>query len=216
MKKVIWRGFGKAMELLLAAIVSYFVGFLLEVLLFQNWREVEVTSAVVSIDRPGLHWDLFTLYVVSVIVVVLLILYIQRSRKEEPYDGWKLLRIFLISSSVPVALLLLSHFFIVARVGAKMEISGRAYDPNRYYYLFVRPVVSSRCWLQDPVPLRPGHDGIWRAGAYFGGRRGQRFELIAVASKSRLDPDPFKAAGDYSCDEIPNEVETFVREVKLK
>jgi hypothetical protein len=216
MMNALSRGLGKARDLLLGAVTSYFVAFFLNRFVFSGPREVKVSSAVVSIDRPGPHWDLFAVYIVSVIVVVLLILFIRRSRQGEPYGGWKLVRILLISISVPVVLLIISHFFIVARVGAKMEIRGRAHDAKRYYYLFVRPVFSSRCWLQEPVPLRPGHDGIWRAGSYFGGHRGERFELIAIASKSRLDPDPFNMAGGYSCNEIPNEVESFVREVKLE
>ncbi len=212
---MIFRLLGKTGELFSGAIISYFVAFLLDHFFFQGWREVKQASTVVSIDRPGPGWDILSYCLISAIVVVFFLGFIHRRSIKQPHPARKLIKILAISTLVAVTVLSLSKSLLVVRVDTKMEISGRANDQNQYYYLFVRPTTSGRCWLQEPIPLKPGHNGKWWAGAYFGGIQGQRFELIAIASSSRLDPEPFSKSGSYACSEIPNNIERFVRTVKL-
>lgn len=213
---VISRLFCKFGELFLGAVLSYFTALLLDKFFFSNWREVAKASQVVTIYRPGPGLDILCYYLISGVAAALLLRLLQQWDKKKPRLVLKVVRVMGLSVLVAVLLLVLSKLVLVGSVDAQMEISGHANDPDQFYYLFVRPVMTGQCWLQEPIPLRPGHDGNWWAGAYFGGNRGDHFELIAVASRTRLHPNPFSKPGGYPCNEIPNNASLFVRMVKLE
>jgi len=194
------------------AIVSYFVSLVLDRLLFQHRREIIQTSSVVTINRPGSGLDLMAYYLIVAAAVLMASWYIKRLSKDQ---GWAIRSLIIMVAIVLVALSL-SPLVIVPRVDGEMEINGHVNDRNLNCYLFVRVVTLCDCWLQQPVPLIPDQDGNWRAGANFGGRSGQRFELIVIASRTPLNPEPFSRPGRYSCTQIPSNTERFVRIVKKR
>jgi hypothetical protein len=85
-----------------------------------------------------------------------------------------------------------------------------------YAYLFVRPVEGNTCWLQGPSPLVVGPRGNWRTQATFGGSRGQRYDLIVIASEDPLHPMPFSTSDAYDCQELAAAVHRSVRVVEKR
>ena len=204
------------------AVVSFFIGRLLDSRFSEPYRDGIKPAANVFIARPGTEWDIRIYYITAAIGVWVLSKYLNRGAlKGEGQTSNKtwftaMMKSALITVIVLVSAVLLSPLFLHSKVSSKMEISGHSNDSGQMYYLFVRPVDSSNCWLQDPIPIIPGPDGKWNAGAYFGGHEGQGFELIAVASPTPLHPVPFNSPGSYQCSQIPLNAERFVRKVVLK
>lgn len=195
--------------------------------------EVTQANPVVSINRPGSGWDVFLYYAlyyfIAAAVLWLILSYFLRYKKHGAYTlTHKLLTAFKVTAvGVTVVLVgfLLSIFLLEPRVGPITDISGVGDDPTRSYYLFVRPVGSDRCWLQSPIPLLPSQDRRWNTTAFFGGAKGQRFEIIAIASKQPLHSPPtagadmqhiFNKPDSYYCNLIPSDVERYVRVVVIK
>ena len=181
-----------------AALVAYGVSIVLDLILLRPPREILATSPILSIDRPGGISRTLGYYAAAAILVLLLWWSIDNLQLSRRWL-WK-------SASV---LLVLSLFFgyasavLIPRVGAKTPISGEATTSDLFCYLFVRPLDSSLCWLQSPVPLVLDSQGNWRTGAWFSGAPGQYFELFLVGTPQRLHPDPFDLPGKYSCRNIP-------------
>jgi hypothetical protein len=205
---------------LLAIPLSLFVYWILYPRFAAAQGEVKQVSSFVTIDRPGSGWDVIAYSFVIAALIGLALWYLQRMplRQMPPLNPMRNLAIAVskglaVMASIIIAAFFLSPFVLAPKVDAKTDISGRASDRSRYYYLFVRPVDSDRCWLQQPVPLSLDQDGKWWAGAFFGGTQGQRFEIIAVASPISLNPVTFSKPGSYPCAQIPENSERFVRVV---
>ena len=196
-------------EIFIAGFVSYLISFALDRVLLINLREVRGSSPVININRPGqgiepvFHYIIFAIILIAGIALIILLF-----RKK------LLLKSIGILAFVIIVLFFFNMFAPIAKVDPVMEINGHADKQNWHYYLFVRPVTSSLCWLQDPVPLQIDQNGKWRTVAYFGGEAGQKFELIAIASIEPLNPSIFPHSGSYEYAEIPKGIERFVRVVK--
>lgn len=205
------------------AILSYFVGRILDRLIAEPSREIVQPGIVIDIDRPGSGWDIIIYYLVSAIIVWVLSWYVQREtirRKGQAVTVkdviFCILKILLIIIIIIFLAFSLSKIFLIPKVAPKMVVSGHVYVPQSYNYLFVRPVDSHNCWLQEPIPLIPRQDGGWYAGAFFGGGSGQQFEIIAISSQTPLHPIPFSGPGSYECTRIPNNAIRFVRLAELR
>lgn len=198
--------------------------------------EVSQTNSIVTVDRPGWEWDVLFYYLIYYSVAAAIVWLVFRYALKRPsyrrHAAWSSLRNVytgckIVTSAAAIVLMgfLISLFVLEPKVDPITDISGTTNDPGRSYYLIVRPVGSARCWLQSPVPLLPGQDGKWNATAFFGGISGQRFEIIAIASKTPLHvpaPNPpsplapFNKPDSYDCNVIPSEVERYVRVVVIK
>ncbi|MFA4827836.1 MAG: hypothetical protein WC855_10970 [Thermodesulfovibrionales bacterium] len=202
---------GKLNDYFISAIICYFTAFLLDRIIFQKHREIKIDSSLLTIYRPGDGLDLLSYYFLSVLMLFLFLYVIKMFKKK---NIW--LVSIVLSPLIAIAALYIGKDLLLAKVEPKMSINGQVKNPKLYNYLFVRPVDSSNCWLQEPIPLMPDQEGKWRIGAYFGGQRGQQFEIIAIASKTPLHPIPFISPGQYDCTQIPDVAERFIRLVKLK
>lgn len=198
--------------------------------------EVSQTNSIVTVDRPGselkVFFYYFTFYVVAAVIVWLVFLYARQHSLHPAHATWSLThsfqgwsRILGVASTIAVTGFLLSLFVLEPGVDSMTDISGSASDQVRSYYLLVRPVGSARCWLQSPVPLLLDQEGKWHTTAFFGGIQGQRFEIIAIASKTPLHAPapnppgalaPFNKPDSYDCNLIPGNVERYVRVVVIK
>lgn len=202
---------GKLNDYIFSAIICYFTAFLLDKIIFQKHREIEIDSSLLTIYRPGDGLDLVSYYFLSVLILSLFLYVIKMFKKKKIW-----LISIVLSPLIAIAALYIGKDLLIAKVEPKMSINGQVKNPKLYNYLFVRPVDSSNCWLQEPIPLMPDQEGKWRIGAYFGGLRGQQFEIIAIASKTPLHPILFSSPGQYDCTQIPDVAERFIRLVKLK
>lgn len=202
---------GKLNDYFISAIICYFTAFLLDRIIFQKHREIKIDSSLLTIYRPGDGLDLVSYYFLSVLILSLILYVIKMFKKKKIW-----LVSIVLSPLIAIAALYIGKDLLIAKVEPKMSINGQVKNPKLYNYLFVRPVDSSNCWLQEPIPLMPDQEGKWRIGAYFGGQRGQQFEIIAIASKTPLHPILFSSPGQYGCTQIPDVAERFIRLVKLK
>ncbi len=202
---------GKLNDYIFSAIICYFTAFLLDKIIFQKHREIEIDSSLLTIYRPGDGLDLVSYYFLSVLILSLILYVIKMFKKKKIW-----LISIVLSPLIAIAALYIGKDLLIAKVEPKMSINGQVKNPKLYNYLFVRPVDSSNCWLQEPIPLMPDQDGKWHAGAFFAGGNGQRFEIIAVASQTPLHPIPFISPDRYDCTQIPDVAERFIRLVKLK
>lgn len=192
------RGLGKGIASkigrdILAAIVAYGVVLLLDWLLFRPSREVLETSPALTIHRPGGFFIVFAYYGGAVLSVLLIWWSIDKLLPARHWLG-KLVTMLLVLS---IFLGFASHV-LVPRVGPSTGISGQAAE-KLSCYLFVRPVDSSLCWLQTPVPLILDAQGNWKTKAWFSGPSGQEFEILVIGSQIPLHPVPFDRPGEYDC-----------------
>jgi hypothetical protein len=202
-------------EIIVAAIVSYIISFLIDLILGIRWREITLGNTELYIDRPGGGWNLLIHYLILTGIMVLLFYAaasgIRKEKKKIKKIGIGVLGTLLIAGSV---LLFLTKAVPIAGVDNVMEIKGSVNDLEAHAYLFVRPIGSTQCWLQNPVPLQTDNHGEWRAVVYFGGVSGSKYELFLITSKKKLER--FPKAGSYDCNEISDHLKRFVRIVRLK
>ncbi len=217
--------------------VFSFAGKLADHRLVQRIRgEVSQTNSIVTVDRPGSEWDVLLYYFIYYLVAAAMVWFIFRYVAKRPDHGTHAERspvhtfytwTKILGSAGGIVLIgfLLSLFVLEPKVGPMTDIGGWASDQSRSYYLLVRPVGSALCWLQSPIPLLPGQDGKWNTTAFFGGTTGQRFEIIAIASKTPLHVtppnspsslQPFNKPDSYNCNLIPSDVERYVRVVVIQ
>lgn len=198
--------------------------------------EVSQTNSIVTVDRPGWEWDVLLYYLiyyaVAAGIVWLVFRYILKHPGYRRHAAWSRLRSFYawckivaVAAAIVGIGFFITLFVLEPKVGPMTDIGGWASDQSRSYYLLVRPVGSALCWLTSPIPLLPGQDGKWNTTAFFGGTSGQRFEIIAIASKAPLhvtppNPpsslQPFNKPDSYNCNLIPSDVERYVRVVVIQ
>ena len=190
-----------------STLASYGLALALDCAFGMGCLVAEAGPAVISIDRPEgiLGW------VVGGAIVVLCLLVGMRV-----FTGPRLTRVLLlILTAAAFAGLGINWVSSRSDVDFRDVVSGRLSAPNQLVgYLFVRPIASDQCWLQSPVPLMVGDDGLWRAVAYFGGASGQAFETLAVAVPTPMDG--FSTPGAYDCDSIPGSAERATRVVRVR
>lgn len=209
------RWFHKFIDYTWAAVISYFLTILFDYLFFQKIREEIKGSSLIYIDRPGSLLDQYLHYAFVIPIVLVLLFALHRFvANGSPYLRY--LFIAVLACIVSVTVLHVADDFFVPQVEARTYVSGRLNSLKLSSYLFVRAVTDNQCWLQEPIPLFIGHDCRWNASASFGGLNGQKFELIVITDRSRLDPHIFSRPGGYDCSLIPTEAERYIRLVKLK
>jgi hypothetical protein len=203
-------------ETLINAIISYFVTFILDKLLFLKVREISFNNPNLFINRPGSSYDILFYYFILTMVVLLIyylvVVYLNFYNKRKKWVT-KLVPGLI---SLVVIVISLKIFLPIAKVSSIMEIQGHVKNVNTYSYLFVRPTLGDQYWVQTPIPLVLDQNGNWIAGAHFGGRSGLRFEVILINSKRPLNPNIINGVGSYDFNIFPLDIERFIRIVQLK
>ncbi len=165
-----------------------------------------------DISRPGQSVDLIYHYSIGIIIIILAIIIINKFLSENR----KWIGRFLVFILFIIVFLVFNFFSPLGKVDSLQEISGHMPQNDWYAYLFVRPILQGDIWLQRPFPLQPDQNGEWRAGAYFGGISGEKFEILLIASKKRLDPNLFPSVGKYRYGMIPQKSKRYYRLVRLR
>jgi hypothetical protein len=74
-------------------------------------------------------------------------------------------------------------------VGVETMVTGKVSDPSSRVYVLIRPLRRREWWVQR-MPAPPSREGEWETYCYFGTDTeggGEPYEIIAIASKARLD-----------------------------
>ncbi len=158
------KGFWKFFFNTVISVISGFVARLLDHLIFEPVREIPSYSLIITVDRPGMGWDIVIYYLITASIVFVASFFIDRILSKIR-TTMRYVIIVVISVAVVWVALVKSPLFLTPRVDNRADISGSAYDPQKYYYLFIRPTDSGKCWLQEPIPLMLGHDRKWRTMA---------------------------------------------------
>ncbi len=148
----------------------------------------------IAIYRPGGYFAITVFWILFFFCLITVVSWIPSFFKTTR-TKWFTLSIGLFI----LALVLITFFYLTipARVDSTEVIHGKVTKDNFKYCLLVRPVISSKCWVQNTI--LPDHQGNWETTAFFGGYG--RFEIILLAAEKKFD-FPCKQGYTLSFNEI--------------
>ena len=196
-------------NLIIGIVTSIIGGKLLELFnrLIANYCETWSSDSGlgIAIQRPGgyigitIFWIIFVFSFCSVVYFIPSLTKQNRTKWIIRGSGLFILGLALVS---------FINLTIPARVGSYEVIQGKVTKRDFKYCLFVKPVTSDKCWVQNAI--LPDHMGNWETLVHFGGYG--RFEIILLAEKEGFD-FPCRSGYTLPCDEVTRYENRIIRRV---